>query len=170
MSDKKMDPVDSQILDGGPSQRLTGLSISFWTLIAPNNHPPPLSWTHRDGECDDSSYIFVLHLMWDTPSFFPKLGAHTHGNWQYLVTGGESGFDCQYVRDQIWTPRDENTPEVENRTVMSSKSLLIVLCNPYGFHVIAMLPSTASFNTSWFMDENLIPLVEKFFPAEWSTG
>jgi hypothetical protein len=33
-----------------------------------------------------------------------------------------------------------------------------------------MLPPTASFNASWFIDENLVPLIQKFFSAEWNAG
>jgi hypothetical protein len=39
---------------------------------------------------------------------FPKLGAHAHDNWRHLVKGDESWFDYEYVRDRIWTTRDEN--------------------------------------------------------------
>jgi hypothetical protein len=38
------------------------------------------------------------------------------------------------------------------------------------FHVAAMLPPRASFNASWFIDGNLVSLVEKFFSAGWSAG
>jgi hypothetical protein len=33
-----------------------------------------------------------------------------------------------------------------------------------------MLPPRASFNASRFIDGNLVPLFEKFFPARWSAG
>jgi hypothetical protein len=50
-----------------------------------------------------------------------KLRAHAHDGWRHLVTENESWFDCEYVREQIWTVRDENTPEVENMTIASTK-------------------------------------------------
>jgi hypothetical protein len=31
-----------------------------------------------------------------------------------------------------------------------------------------MLPPRVLFNASWFINENLVPLVEKLFPAWWS--
>jgi hypothetical protein len=44
-----------------------------------------------------------------------------------------------------------------------------VVWNLYGYHVVTMLPPRTLFNASWFIDVNLVPLVEKFFPAGWST-
>jgi hypothetical protein len=46
--------------------------------------------------------------------------------------------------------------------------MLAVLWNPQGFHAVAMLSPRVSFNVSWFIDGNLVPLVENFFPADWS--
>jgi hypothetical protein len=57
----------------------------------------------------------------------PKFRAHTHDNWRRLVTGDESWFDCEDVRDRIWTAWDETTPEVEIRTIASMKTLRMVL-------------------------------------------
>jgi hypothetical protein len=52
----------------------------------------------------------------------PKLRAHTHDNWRHFVTGDESWFENEYVQDWLWTARDdENTPEVENKTIGSTE-------------------------------------------------
>jgi hypothetical protein len=37
--------------------------------------------------------------------------------------------------------------------------------NPHGFHVVTMLPPGASFNASWLIDQNLVPLLDRFFPG-----
>jgi hypothetical protein len=50
------------------------------------------------------------------------------------------------------------------RTIATTKNMLTVLWNPHGFHVLTMLPAGASFNAAWFIDQNLVPLVAKFFP------
>jgi hypothetical protein len=52
---------------------------------------------------------------------FAKLRAHAHYVWRHPITGNESWFDSEYVRDRILTVRNENTPELENRTVASRK-------------------------------------------------
>jgi hypothetical protein len=41
--------------------------------------------------------------------------------------------------------------------------MLAVVWNPHMFHVVTMLSSRLSFKVSWFIDENLVPLVEEFF-------
>jgi hypothetical protein len=97
----------------------------------------------------------------------PKLRAHVQENWRHLATGDESWFYCGYVRDRIWTARDENTHEVENRTITSKKRMLTVLRNPHDFRVVTMLPPGESFNASWFINQNLVPLVQSFFPSGW---
>jgi hypothetical protein len=56
-----------------------------------------------------------------------KLRADAHDNWRHLVTGDEIWFYYEYVRERIWAARDENTPEVENRIIISRKSMLTVL-------------------------------------------
>jgi hypothetical protein len=65
----------------------------------------------------------------------------------------------------LGTARDENTPEVENRIIASMKILLTVLWNPHGIHVVTILSLGESFNASWFTDQNLVPLVQSFFPS-----
>jgi hypothetical protein len=99
--------------------------------------------------------------------FLPKLRAHAHNNWQILVTEDESWFYDDYVRDRIWTSQDENTPEIANRTTASGKSMLTALWNPNGYHVVIMLPPSASFNASWFVGQSLVPLRDRFFPGGW---
>jgi hypothetical protein len=84
--------------------------------------------------------------------------------------GDESEFYYQCGRDRIRTARDENTPDVASRTVAFRKRMLTVFGNLHGFHVITMLPPIASFNASWFIDGNLVSLVENFFPVGRSTG
>jgi hypothetical protein len=98
----------------------------------------------------------------------PKLRVHAYDNWRHLVTGDESWFYHGYVRDRIWTARDENTPELENRIIACTKTLLMVRWNLHSVHVMTMLPPGKSFNASWFIDQNLVPLVQSFFPFGWS--
>jgi hypothetical protein len=94
----------------------------------------------------------------------PKLRAHAHNNWHSLVTGDESWFYYEYVRSRIWTARDENAPEVANRTIATRKSMLTVLWNSHGFHVVTMLSPGASLNATWFIEQNLVRLLDAFFP------
>jgi hypothetical protein len=89
--------------------------------------------------------------------FLPKLRAHAQDNWRHLVTGYESWFYYEDVRDRIWAAREENTPEVTDRAIASRQSMLAVLLNPHWFHVVPMLPPSALFNASRFIDGSLVP-------------
>jgi hypothetical protein len=101
---------------------------------------------------------------------FPILRAYPDDNWQHLVTGNENQFYCEYVRDRIRTTGDENTHEVENRTIASRKSMLAILWNPDESYCVTMLSPRASFNTAWFTNGNSVRLLEKFIPAGWNAG
>jgi hypothetical protein len=41
----------------------------------------------------------------------PKLRAYTHNGWDNIVTGDESWFYYEYVRERIWTGMDDNAPK-----------------------------------------------------------
>jgi histone-lysine N-methyltransferase SETMAR len=46
--------------------------------------------------------------------------------------------------------------------------MLTVRWNPHCFHVVTMFPPVESFNASYFIDQNLVPLVQSFFPSGWN--
>jgi hypothetical protein len=47
--------------------------------------------------------------------------------------------------------------------------MLTILWNPHKHRVVTMFPPIASFIASWFIDGNVVPLVERFFAAGWNT-
>jgi hypothetical protein len=55
-----------------------------------------------DLEADTGSFTISTQLL-------PKLCPHAHNDWRHLATGDESWFYYEYVRDRIWTARDQNT-------------------------------------------------------------
>jgi hypothetical protein len=40
-----------------------------------------------------------------------------------------------------------------------------IICNPYGFHVIDLLPDDAEFNTAYFLGKMVAPFQSGIFPA-----
>jgi hypothetical protein len=76
--------------------------------------------------------------------------------------GDESRFSSEYVRDQIWTARDENARDIKTRIVVSRK-IDWFFYEFHMFHDVIMPPPKASFNAPWFVDGNLVTLIEKFF-------
>jgi hypothetical protein len=146
------------------TDRLLILSETVRTYMSRIDHTlKSLRWISHALTSDLEQIYFDLCLQ-----LLPKLRAHAHNNWRYLVTGDETWFYYKYVRDRIWTARDEKTPDVENRVIACTKSMLTVLWNPQGFHVVTMLPPGELSNASWFIDQNLLPLVQSFFPSGWS--
>jgi hypothetical protein len=43
--------------------------------------------------------------------------------------------------------------------------MLTALLKAYRFHVVKMLQPGASFNASWFINHNVVPLLGRFFPG-----
>jgi hypothetical protein len=99
-----------------------------------------------------------------------KLRAQAHDNRRHVATRDKSWFYYEYVRDRIWTAWDEHTHEVEDGIRALRKSALTALWDLHSFHIVTMPPPRASFNGSRFFDRDLIPLLEKLFPAGWSAG
>jgi hypothetical protein len=102
-----------------------------------------------------NSLGWILHALTSEPKevrfdlclqLLLKLRAHAHDNWRHLDTGNEGWLYYEYVRDRIWAALDENTLKVDNRTIASMKTVLTVLWNPHGFHVVIILPPDESFD------------------------
>jgi hypothetical protein len=99
----------------------------------------------------------------------PKLRADAHDNWGHLVTGYETWFYYKDDRNGIWTGRDDNMPEIENRNIVPEQYPDRSM-ESHGLHVVTILPPRASFNALWFIDGDLVFLVETFLPVGWSAG
>jgi histone-lysine N-methyltransferase SETMAR len=48
--------------------------------------------------------------------------------------------------------------------------MLTILWNPHGFHVLTMLPKGALFNAAWFLDQNSVHLVARFYHRGRTSG
>jgi hypothetical protein len=100
--------------------------ISFRIFISPDNHPLPLSWTHRDRECHGSSWISALHLMWDTVSF---------ENFN-LSRFGRFAFSCHIIF--FWIHPSRNRFDI---SAMNQISSFLVILNVF-VHLAFRLQST----------------------------
>jgi hypothetical protein len=85
--------------------------------------------------------------------------------WHNIVTGDESWFYFEYVWDRLWMSSLDNTADYPNRTIATEKHLLTVFWNPEEFQVVTILPIGAPFNAPWFIDGNIMPLQNHFFPG-----
>jgi hypothetical protein len=91
------------------------------------------------------------------------LRVQEHDQWYDIVTGDESWFYFEYVRDRLWISSLDNTPDYPNRRIATKKHMLTVFWNPDGFQVVAILPKGVWFNAAWFIDGNLVPSADHFF-------
>jgi hypothetical protein len=93
------------------------------------------------------------------------LRVQEHNQWHKSVTGDESWFYFEYVRDRLWFSSLDNTPDYPNKTIATKKHVLTVVWNPDGFQVVTILPTGASFNSAWFINGNLVPARDHVFPG-----
>jgi hypothetical protein len=59
--------------------------------------------------------------------------------------------------------QNDNKPEVENKTILSRRSLQTMLWNPHMPHAMTILRSGASFDVPWSVDQNSSPLLRNPF-------
>jgi hypothetical protein len=67
------------------------------------------------------------------------LGPGQHQAWKYLVTLDEAWFYFPNQHEQIWLSDQENPPTIQRQTTSSPKTMLTVIWNPHGFHLISLL-------------------------------
>jgi hypothetical protein len=102
---------------------------------------------------DDLKHIRVemCHMM------LAALRVQEHNQCHNMITGDESWFYCEYVRDRMWISFLDNTPDYANRTIATETHMLTLFWSPSGFQAVAVLLEGTSFNATWFIDGNLAP-------------
>jgi hypothetical protein len=111
---------------------------------------------------DDLKFIRVEMCQ----KMLAALQVQGHDQWHNIVTGDESWFYFEYVRDRVWIfSFDNNTLDYPNRTIATQKHKLTVFWNPEGFQIVPTLPTGASFNAVWLIDGNFMPLRNHSFPG-----
>jgi hypothetical protein len=79
-----------------------------------------------------------------------------HQSWKYVVTFDEAWVYFSNQHEQIWLPEDEDPPTNARPTIDSPKTMLTVLWNPHGFHVIKVLPRGCKWTSPYSID-NILP-------------
>jgi hypothetical protein len=75
-----------------------------------------IPWITHARACELKQFHLSIYLQ-----LFSKLPGHAHNHWRHLVMRDKSQFYYEYVRNRIWTARDENAPEVADRTMRPEK-------------------------------------------------
>jgi hypothetical protein len=83
------------------------------------------------------------------------LGSVQHQGWKYLVTLDEAWFYFSRQREQIWLLDREDPPTIQRQTIRSPKTMLTVVWNPRGFHLISLLPKGQKWTSQCYIDHIL---------------
>jgi hypothetical protein len=75
-----------------------------------------------------------------------------HQGCKYLVTLDEAWFYFSNQHEQIWLPDQENPPTIQRQTISSSKTMLTVVWNPHGFHLVSLLPKGQKWTSQYDID------------------
>jgi hypothetical protein len=83
------------------------------------------------------------------------LGSVQHQGWKYLVTLDEAWFYFSNQHEQIWFPDQEYPPTIQQQTISSPKTMLTVVWNPHGFHLVSFLPKGQKWTSQCYIDHIL---------------
>jgi hypothetical protein len=78
-----------------------------------------------------------------------------HHAWKNIATLDEAWFYFSNHFDQIWLPYDEIPPSFPKQTIASQKSIITVVWNPHGFHVIQSLSKGVKWTGRYHSDNIL---------------
>jgi hypothetical protein len=86
------------------------------------------------------------------------LSVQRTGQWHDLVTLDESWIYLFSEHDLMWTAPGEMVVDRKRQTVQSLKSMLTVVWNPIGFHVLKALPKGLKFNAQYSTNDILVAI------------
>jgi hypothetical protein len=75
-----------------------------------------------------------------------------HRGWKYTATFDDAGFHFSNQYEQIWLPDHEDPPTIERQTISSPTTILTVVWNPYGFHLVKILPRGQKWTIQYYID------------------
>lgn len=79
-------------------------------------------------------------------------------NWRNIITGDSSWFSFSYGIDGVWLDEGESPPEQECGGIYTTKILVTIIWGVNGIYLVDFLPEDESFNTSYFIQNILIPI------------
>jgi hypothetical protein len=94
----------------------------------------------------------------------PILEAQNKKDFQDLVTDDESWFMLEYEHEAQWAVSREKVAPRVGRNFQSPKFIFTIIWGTAGFHVTNLMNSQRSFNSEYFINEIMQPLIAKLFP------
>jgi hypothetical protein len=68
-----------------------------------------------------------------------------------FVTLDEIWFCFSNHHEQSWLPDYEDSPTIERQTISSPKTVLTVVRNPHGFHLVNVLPNGQAWTSQYYI-------------------
>jgi hypothetical protein len=85
-------------------------------------------------------------------------------NFRNTVTGDESWFTFELQQSAKWRTSREDVPQRVRQQIGTRKFMLTLIWGVEGFHVVDLMTSQRSFDSQYFADNIMVPLVQKVFP------
>jgi hypothetical protein len=83
------------------------------------------------------------------------LGSVQHQGRKYLVTLDEAWFHFSSQHEQIWLPDQEDPPTIQQQRISSPKTMLTVVWNAHGIHLVSLLPKGQKWTSQCYIDHIL---------------
>jgi hypothetical protein len=94
----------------------------------------------------------------------PLLERMEASNCYTIVTGDKSWFTFELQHSAKWSTSREDVPQRVRQQIGIRKYMLMVIWGVGGFHVVDLMSSQCSLDSQYFVDNIMVPLVEKVFP------
>jgi hypothetical protein len=88
-----------------------------------------------------------------------------HQRWQYIITTDESWFYWEIDWEQQWLPEDDEPRTRTRRGIDHNRTMLTIVWNPNGFHLIDAMPQGEKYSARYYIDNILIPSCQRLIPA-----
>jgi histone-lysine N-methyltransferase SETMAR len=94
----------------------------------------------------------------------PMLEALQKSNSRKVVTRDESWFDLETGHSAQWSVCRDDVATKTKSTISTPKFMLAVIWRIKGFHTVDLMTSQNQFNSQYFVEDIVLPLVQKIFP------
>jgi hypothetical protein len=99
---------------------------------------------HRSSEAQKQTRVATSKCLLDL------LGSVQHQGWKCLVTLDEAWFYFSNRYEQIWLPDQEDPPTIQRQAISNPKTMLTVMWNPHGFHLVSLLLEEQKWTSQYY--------------------
>jgi hypothetical protein len=112
-----------------------------------------------------------FHVRWVPPQLtselqarrLPMLKAMQKNNFRKVMTGNESRFSLKTGHSAQWSVCRDDVGTTTKPTIGAPKFMLTVMWGIKGFHVVDLMTSQNQFNSQYFVEHIMVPLVQEIF-------